>query len=250
MPFDYRGGLFSWEQWQRFIDHARSQRGLIEDRIKHLETEIARIGVFYTASQDGAPVDFGPSDPDSYVGKLYKAYQALGGDARYDLQVRSLKDPVYLLPGDETTPPQRMSDGSIMGGPGKAADESASLMMQARMWMDETLRAQKETLERKIRRAVDYVDQLQAEIDYLKRVSGSVEVAGSLSAIEQSIKEMFDNPMIRHLTKGHPDPDGHYSMVDLAGYRTSPDGEAETYQKDPGGVRVPGESGDVGKENL
>lgn len=243
MAYDFQGGLFSWDQWQRFIAYARSQLPLIEGRIQHLEQEQQRIGTFVMQFQNGTPTGYAAS-PESYIGKLVSAYKAVGGDLEYDLQLRAISDPVYVLPGDVATAAQSMSDGSVMGTKGTGASESLQLLTAARGWVDDTIRENREGLERKIRRAVDYSDQLADEIAYLRKVRAAATVEGSLEAVNTEVLELFNDPSFRPLYKDPPDPYGLFVRAPLGGQNPGPDSpEADGFFKSDKGLVSPGSKG-------
>jgi hypothetical protein len=160
----------------------------VNERIAHLESELNRVGILQFSYSDGVPQGYSVAKPpDSYISKLVAAYEALGGDLFYDLKIRTQSQPVFVVKGDEAEAPTRMSSGEIISMPGQADAPTAELMRQARDWMNETLRYRREHIERKIRRATDYSDQLQAEISMLQAVRLADTVEGALENVLKTI---------------------------------------------------------------
>jgi hypothetical protein len=142
----------------------------------------------------GVPKGFAADPSDSYLGKLLGAYEVLGGNPFIDLRVRLKSDPVFLLRGTETTTPQLMSNGEVVGAKGLSDAPTAELMHDARAWVDDTLTYRFDALERKIRRAMDYSDELQAEVVRLTTIQMAASTVGSLDYIEAQINQyLADN---------------------------------------------------------
>jgi len=97
-----------------------------------------------------------------------------------------------------------------------------------RGWMSENL-DRLERIERKVRRAIDYSDQLQLEIDNLNSITNAVEVEGSLENLIALVNQLFTDPSYRAIAddKGK-DPFGKVVYAPMSSY-------------DQGGTRAPSE---------
>jgi hypothetical protein len=243
MSFDFNG-TFNKSQFDRFVAFARAQVPLIDQRIIHLTAELNRIGVYVMRFDKGIPIGFVASPADSYLGKLTSAYEVQGGDPFYDLQIRLMADPVFLIKGSEYKSPTMMSNGEPKTAPGLADAESANLMAKARGWVDESLRHNRDRLEHKIRRVVDYGDQLNAEISALNLIRSAVTVDGSLENSISEIQQLFSDGLYRAVydDKGK-DPFGKltyapFSSYNPGGTKPAPDGP----ERDEDGAFEPGET--------
>ena len=188
MAFDFLG-TFNKSQFERFLAFARTQVPLIEARQLHLENEIARIGVVVFRIEQGIPQGYAGDPETSYLGKLLRAYEALGGNPLLDLRLRLRSDPVYLIRGDVLTEPQYTSGGEPIGGKGLEDGPTAVLMQRGKRWLDDTVQARFNRLERRIRRAMDYSDQLQEELAELTTLQAAAEIRGSLEFIAAQIQQ-------------------------------------------------------------
>ncbi len=244
MSFDWLG-TFTGSQFERLAAYARAQVQLIDARIAHLKAEQARVGnLLFAFDAGGVPTGIAHDPPQTYCGKLFGAYEVMGGDALYDLQVRSSAQPVYKLAGDETQEGQLMSNGEVIGTPGLADAESAELIRQARSWMADTLGYRRDALERKIRRMVDYAEQLQEEIDTLTLMKAGVTVDGSLEYTLQGVQSLITdrNYMAASNDSAHPDPHGKLAKAPFASYMPGGAGEgadADSYERTLDGPVVP-----------
>lgn len=197
MAYDFLG-TFNQSQLDRFMAWARSQLPLVDARITHLQTEQSRIGVaVFAYDKSGVPTGFRGSPAESYIGKLLAAYEVLGGDPFIDLRTRLKTTPVFLQRGSETSPPQKMSNGEVIGSRGLSDGSSALLMQSAKEWLRDSLQYRFGSLERKIRRAMDYTDQLQTEIDDLNLIKQTANVSGSLENIATQFAQLIANPQYR-----------------------------------------------------
>jgi hypothetical protein len=146
---------------------------------------------------DGTPIGYTPDSETSYLGQLLIAYEVLGGDPQHDLQVRSITDPVYLQRGSESTPALMMSNGEPVAQKGNADAVTARLISSMRGWADDSIHRRRDYLERKIRRTIDYSDQLQAEISLLQTIQKDVTSNGSLEKIISDIDQLFSDKSYR-----------------------------------------------------
>jgi len=250
MPF-YFGGTFNKSQFERLTEYARKQLLLIDERIKHLTVEQGRVGYLrFTYDAAGRPTEYktgAECGSPTYIGKLMQAYEALGGDAFYELQTRSLADQSVFLPtGSEVSAPKVMSNGEPLTAQGLADAPTAQYVQRLKSFMAATL-DRRAALERKIRRMLDYGDQLQAEIDELKKIKQSADVANSLENIVTEVNQLFANKNYRAIIddKGK-DPFGKLTHAPMSEYdpgptRNNPDGLV--IERSGSGYAISGESG-------
>ncbi len=244
MAYDYLG-TFNRSQFERFLAFSKSQLPLVEGRISHLRAQIRRQGSVVFRYTQGVPKGFAADPVDSYLGKLLGAYEVLGGDPFLDLRVRLRNDPVFLLRGTETTTPQLMSNGEVVGAKGLSDAPTSELMHEARAWVDDTLIARFESLERKIRRAMDYADELQSEVVRLTTIQMAASTQGSLEYIAAQINQYLSDTNYRAVyDDGGGDKFGFnvyapFSSYDIAAGKG--DGRvADTYQRQNSGFVGPG----------
>jgi len=243
MSFDFQG-TFTASQFARFKTYVQNQVQLIDARIAHLKAERARVGdLAFAYDSGGAPTGLENDPPDTYCGRLFGAYEALGGDAEFDLQVRSTSQPVFRLAGDETQAAQLMSNGEVLSVLGLSDAESSLAMQSLRGWVSEDLQRRRNSLERKIRRALDYAEQLDAEISTLERMKGSVDTNGSLAFLLNSIANLTADGQYTAITQDNAaDPHGKFARAPVAGYMPGPEGAAATtYERTTNGLVKPTE---------
>ena len=231
MPFDWNG-TFNKSQFDRFRLFARTQLKLISARIQHLEAEKFRIGEpIFRYGSDGAAIGY-TADPDtSYVAKLLVAYEVQGGNPYLDLTIRLKKDPIYRLRGDQTNMSSLMSNGEAVGQAGLADSVSALAMQQAKEWLTATLDYRMGYLERKIRRALDYWDQLDSEVTLLKTIRSSADTPGSLEYIAADIAELFSDGTYRAIYDDHgKDERGALAYAPFSSYDSGPNSSDEVSQ--------------------
>lgn len=222
-------GTFNKSQFNRLAAYARGQLVYIDLRIKHLTIEQQRVGFLQFAYDTaGQPTSFATGSPGftTYIGKLVAAYEVLGGDPFYDLQVRSKSNPVYYLKGTETYTSKILSNGEPLPSQGLSDGDSGNAVRSMRSWTEANL-DRLEKLERKIRRAIDYSDQLQDEINELNTIKKAVDVDGSLENLIALVNQLFIDPSYRAIAddKGK-DPFGKNAYAPLSSY-------------DQGGTRAP-----------
>jgi hypothetical protein len=233
MALDVQGTLTT-SQLERVKLYVRDQVQLIDGRIAHLEAERDRIGnLAFAFDSGGNPTHLDSDPPTTYCGKLFGAYEAMGGDAEFDLQVRSAQQPVFLLAGDEKQPAQLMSNGEVLGVLGLSDAESSILMQKLKGWVSEDLQRRRDSLERKIRRAIDYADQLAAEIAELQRLKADISAEGSLEFLISNMDSLASDKQYTAITDDHgQDPHGKFARAPVAGYMPGPDGAtATTYER-------------------
>lgn len=211
MAFDFNG-TFNQAMFDRLRTFISSQAPLIDSRIAHLKAESDRIGVISFKYEHGIPLG-AVSNKDSYLGKLLAAYEVLGGNPLVDLRIRLTKDPVFILSGSADVGPHTMSNGEVIGAKGLNDGTSAKLIRQLRVTFDATIQRRFDYLERKIRRAVDYADQLQNEITQLQALATQTQLTagslsqsqepqptGSLASLYSQISQLLSDPTYRAIT--------------------------------------------------
>lgn len=236
-------GTFTVSQFTRFKEYVLAQKALIDARVAHLEAERDRIGDLSVAfDSSGNPTHVASDDQDTYLGRLFGAYEALGGDIEFDLQVRSTAQPVFRLPGDANRPAQLLSNGEVISYAGLGDAESALVMQAMRGWVDQDLNRRRESLERKIRRAIDYAEQLDAEIGQLKLLQRDEDVEGSLKHYVKVIENLAANRQYMAITndENSPDPHGRFAKAPIAGYTPGEKGAtAVSYERTVDGLVKP-----------
>ena len=256
MSYDYLG-TFNRSQLERFLAFSRSQLPLIEERRAHLNSELSRIGTVVMQFEKGVPLGYSAEPDTSYIAKLLRAYEVLGGNAMKDLRLRLRGDPIYIVKGDLTVSPQYTSGGEPIGGKGLADGPTAVLMARARGWLNDTFHHRFDRLERKIRRAMDYADQIQQELNELELVQQAAEVSGSFEFIVSQIEQYIQNNNYRAIyddqATGKEDPLGLLTHALLSSYDVEVPADPNVTprtavgpQKQWGGVIEAGEQGSGG----
>lgn len=243
-------GTFNRSQFNDFLAFARSQLPYATARIRFLTSESNRIGTVAFKFNDGVPEGYAATPEESYLGKLLAAYEVLGGNPFLNLRIRQRSQTVYIIQGSETTPAQFTSSGEVVGGRGLMDGPTAELMRVAKSWVNETLQARFNRLERKIRRAMDYRDQLQREIAELEVIQLAAETRGSLEFIASQINEFLDDSNYRAIYDDQgADRFGLKTYAPFSSYDATPPAdpnadvnrERATGQRESGGYRGPGE---------
>lgn len=245
MAFEFKG-TFTKSQFDRFETYLRNQVQQVEPRIQHLEAELARIGTLaFAYDSGGVPTGCAGDTNATYSGKLFNVYEALGGDCFFDLQVRSTSQAVFRVAADETRHAALMSNGEVIGRRGLSDGESAELTSEARAWVVGDLDRRRDFLERKIRRLLDYADQLQNEINTLKTIFQDETVDGSLDFLIAGIQTLAADRQYMAVTNdgSGTDPHGKYAKSPQAAYMPGGEGaEAQDYERTYDGAVAPGGS--------
>jgi hypothetical protein len=210
----------------------------VPERILHLTAEIGRIGsLTFVYDAGGNPVSYSAGPNNSYIGKLMMVYEILGGDPLFDLQVRSQAQAVYLVASaDHMTPAQQMSSGDIVGSGGLNDALACSLIQQMKAWTEDVIQYKRENIERKVRRALDYVDQLTAEKNLLLTATSNSMTSGSVASITQQITTLLADPTYRAVYNDtNNDYHGKLTHAPFGAYNPGPNRTI-----DPGTVRVDG----------
>lgn len=162
-------GSFTRAQWYDFRDFSTVQKHELEARRRWISAELARTGrVQCSYDEDNNPVSFEAS-PKSYIGKLLLAYRMLGGVPEHDMLLRTRDQVVFLNRGTGDDSPA-YTNGRVYRG-SQRFDRTLGLAVESmKGWQLEAVKAKREHLEYKIKRALDYADQLEQEDVLLKNV--------------------------------------------------------------------------------
>lgn len=244
-------GTFNRSQFERFMAFARSQLPMAPARIRHLEAEMTRLGTIIFRFDKGVPQGFAADPPESYLGKLLAAYEVLGGNPFIDLRIRLRTDPVFMIRGDETIASQYMSNGEVIGAKGLADAPTAELVRLGRSWLDDTLQGRFDRLERKIRRTVDYSDQLNQEIATLQVIQLAAETKGSLEYVASQVQQFLTDKGYRAIFDDQgKDKFGFTTYAPFSSYDVTSGGDPnvptrtnESAQRQGSGYVGPGEQG-------
>lgn len=244
-------GTFNKTQWERYLAFARSQIPLVDDRIAYLTAEMNRIGTISFVYEGGVPTQLYPPPQQTYLGKLLAAYEVLGGNPFLDLRTRNRSQAVFLLRGSETVGAHTMSNGEPVGARGLADAPTSEYTRKARGWLDATMKARFERLERKIRRAIDYADELQREIDLLAKMKATVTTEDSLEYIAEQVAAYIADPNYRAIFDDQGrDPLGMTAYAPFSSYDVDPPDDpnlggsrtVEAPQRQDSGYIGPGET--------
>jgi len=217
-------GTFNRSQFERFIHFARAQLPLVESRIEHLRAEKSRTGsLVFGFGSDNIPESVAADPADSYLGKLLAAYEVLGGNPFFELRTRSRSQAVFVVRGTEANPEQTMSNGEPLPARGLQDAFSAELVRKLRAPVQETIDYRTTLLERKIRRALDYGDQLELEIADLRTLQAAATIEGSLEFIANQIQQLFGDRNYRAIfDDGASDPLGITTYAPFSQYDVEP----------------------------
>lgn len=220
MAFDYLG-TFNRSQFERLLAFANEQLAYIDGRITHLAAEQQRVGFLqFSYDTKGQPTGYSTGSPgvSTYIGKLMAAYEVIGGDPFYDLQVRGMNEPVHFMRGTHSATAKFMSNGEPIPQAGRADARSGNTVRQVKSWLSDTL-DKRARIERKVRRAMDYSDSLGEEMQELLQVRLEVEVEGSLLYLANEINSMLSDPSFRAISddKGQ-DPYGKFVLAPFSSY--------------------------------
>lgn len=242
MAFEW-GGTFTRSQFESFRVYVQDQVRLIDARIAHLKAERARIGdLSFAYDSAGLPLQVDHDTPVTYVGKLFGAYEALGGNAQFDLQFRSASQPIFRIAGDASRAAQLLSNGEAIRDHGLGDAESALVVQALKGWVSADLARRRDYLERKIRHALDYSEQLTAEISELQLLKGEEETEGSLAYYMAIIDSLAVNRNYMAITDdtANPDPHGKFAKAPVAAFMPGEKGAtAVAYQRTLDGLVKP-----------
>jgi hypothetical protein len=201
MAFNF-WGTFTQGQYEAFKTFSLVQKTDIDNRRKWLETEIRRVGIFSTDYDDNNnPISFSCSPAISYGAKLLEAYRILGGIPEQDFLLRTIDKPVFLTEGAPITfddngtvsggTSEEFSDGRRYRGSIRFDRDMGLKVNRLRSWQLEQIKFKREHLEFKIKRCLDYSDQIAAEIVQLKTLAGDglKSVDDLIITIDQAISD-------------------------------------------------------------
>ena len=242
MAFEWNG-TFTRSQFERFRSYVLEQVQLIDARIAHLNAERERVGdLSFAYDSGGLPTHVTADPPTTYIGKLYGAYEALGGNVEFDLQVRSTNQPVFRLAGDATRAAQLLSNGEAINVQGLGDAESAVTVQSMRGWVAGDLGRRRDAIEHKIRRAIDYAEQLRREASELELLKGAEDVEGSLAYYLKIIDSLTVQRDYMAITddSAQPDPHGKFARAPMAPFMPGPKGAtAISYERTLDGLVKP-----------
>jgi hypothetical protein len=113
-------------------------------------------------------------------------------------------------------------------------------MQDAKSWVAGDLAYRRGSLETKIRRATDYAEQLQAEIDELTLIQGDVTVDGSLAFIINGIETLLsDRNYMAASNDAGKDPYGKQARAPFAPYMPAEGASIDAYERTLDGPREP-----------
>jgi hypothetical protein len=174
MAFNFFG-TFTTGQFDRFRTFSKLQEQDLKSRISWLRAELNRVGVFTTTyDPDGRPLQFSASPSNSYAAKLMLAYKILGGWPEYEMLLKTRDMPVFKVRGTALDPDDHDSGSSTMYSNGRRErsgqrfDRDVGLKAsKVKAWQLEVVKRKRESLEFKIKKALDYSDQISQEIAQL-----------------------------------------------------------------------------------
>lgn len=217
-------GTFNKSQFTRLIAFARAQLPSIDGRLLHNQNELVRIGTLrFSFGADNIPVAVTASPSTSYLGKLLAAYEVMGGNPFLDLRTRNLDQAVFVRGGSESLPASVMSSGEVLPAKGLKDAFSSELIRSLKTSIQDTLVLRFEQLERKIRRALDYSDQLARENIQLRIYQSAATTEGSLEFVANQIEQLFGDRNYRAIfDDGGTDPMGLNSYAPFSQYDVEP----------------------------
>ena len=194
-------GTFSTAQLQELVDFSNIQEQDISDRILWLGRELEMNGVFTTIYDPITkyPTSFSCSPPSSYGSKLLQAYKILGGTPERDMLLRTSDQPVFLVKGTNISNDpneqssgysETYSNGRLYRGTQRFDRDIGQKVQRLKLWQLEAIKRKREHLEYKIKRCLDYSDQLQNEIDQLTTIiapNNSKSVTSMIGDIQGSM---------------------------------------------------------------
>lgn len=199
MAFNFFG-TFTTGQWDELESFSRIQSKDLKDRSAWLGAEASRVGIFSTVynPETSYPESFTVSPPSSYGAKLMLAYRILGGVPERDMLLRTSDDPVFLTRG--TNVQKSTETGTVEGGysdlyssgrryrGNQRFDRDLGVKVEKlKRWQLEAVKHKREHLEFKIKRALDYSDQLLTE----KKLIDGMLAAESTSSVDQQITDLL-----------------------------------------------------------
>src|SRR3989344_9243180 len=179
MAFNFYG-VCSVQQFNALKAFVEIQKTDLEARKAYLESQQSRVGTYITTYDEatGDPISFVPL-PKSYAEKLIQAYKILGGIPEQDFMLRDKNNIVFLNRGtpimetetdvvdgtSETYSNNRRDRGRI-----RFDYQVGQSMNRIKEGFLESIKRKWEQLEFKIKRCLDYSDQLGKEIELIDKL--------------------------------------------------------------------------------
>lgn len=206
MSFNFFG-TFTSAQWDDFLSFVSIQRVDLQARYEWLDKQLSRNGIFSTEYDDvtNNPTPYDPetksggfmcSPVNSYGAKLLTAYRMLGGTPELDMLLRTTDKPVFLTRGVNTATgdgAQRTGYSDVYSNGrrdrgGMRFDRDLGLLVNAvKSPIVEAIKLKRERLEFKLKRALDYSDQLQREYNMIATLIGDGQ--GSAGSFDDLISK-------------------------------------------------------------
>ena len=228
-------GTFTEGQFEAIKSFSLIQKTDLEKRKNWLKAELNKTGIFSTQYDNNhQPVSYSCLPVTSYGAKLLEAYRILGGIPENDFLLRTIDKPVYLTEGPPITKDrdgsisggfsEQFSDGRLYRGSIRFDKDMGLKVERLRSWQLEQIKFKREHLEFKIKRCLDYSDQIADEISQLTILSGNglKSVSDLIITIEQAIA----SPKQMNVVRGSID-DTHGLKIGMIG-SVDRDGSIET----------------------
>jgi hypothetical protein len=194
MAFNFFG-TFTTGQFEVFENFTELQKLELVLRYRWLTRQLFRIGIFSTQYEANIPISFTVLPSNSYGAKLIQAYKILGGTPEFDMLLRTRDKPVYLTAGsslaitaNETVTggySDVYSNGRRDRGDQRFDRDLGLKVEKIKRWQLEAIKQKRERLEYKIKRTLDYSDQIQQEIEYL-----SVIITNPLKSVDNQVLDV------------------------------------------------------------
>ena len=178
MAFNFFG-TFTTGQFEAFRAFTKIQQLDLTLRQQWLSKQLIMNGVFDLRYNGPIPVSFSAS---GYAGKLLQAYRVLGGCPEECMLLRTRDQCVFKTKNYNMNVAR---EGGVSGGfsdlytsgrrerGGQRYDRDLGIKVDnIKKWEREAIKKKREQLEMKIRRALDYSDQLQEEIKLIAKLLG------------------------------------------------------------------------------
>ena len=206
-------GTMSTGQWNIFRAFTLVQKVELQLRKLWLQKEIQKVGVFTTEyGPDNFPVSFSAT-PGSYADKLMQAYRIMGGVPERDMLLRTSDKPVYLNRGAPPVQDQNgqftdssagsFSNGRIVRGNQRFDRDLGLRVDRLKKWQLESIKNKLEHIEYKIKRSLDYSDQLQNELMQVNTLLGSD--VGSVDDLILQIELAMNTPGATNVVQNDDD---------------------------------------------
>lgn len=178
MSFSFLG-TWTTGQFEQLRKFAKVQEQDLKKRAEFLRRKLSDNGIFVTEYDEASyhPIRYSVT-PFSYASKLFQAYRALGGHPETEFLLRTRDQPVFLTRGtsintedsSDTTSgySDTYSNGRRYRGSQRFDRDVAVQVEKFKGWQLEVIKRKREHLEYKIKRAIDYSDQLLIEAEMIE----------------------------------------------------------------------------------